>query len=111
MIITISHNARRSISAVQLERIRRWKVQAVSGVLEESRNGRDAVERDARLTLWVPFKLEDESYSGAILRVEPSVPLFDFGPKQNWRLLMGDNWLEWLGENYILITELYYMSY
>lgn len=98
MIITIVHNARRSISAVQLERIRRWKIQAVSGVLEESSEDVERVARDARLRLWVPFKSSDGRWSGAVLMVEPGIPLFDFGSGQNWRLLMGDSWLEWLCE-------------
>ncbi|GAA5922361.1 hypothetical protein JCM1841_003083 [Sporobolomyces salmonicolor] len=87
MIILIVLNARKGLSAVQVERTRRWRIQQRLG----------HTTYDARLRLWVPLtaKLGGTEPPGAIVLVNPDVPLFDLGPSENWKALMGDRWWKW----------------
>jgi hypothetical protein len=44
----------------------------------------------------VPLPKEENEEGGAVVLVDPSTPLFDLGPGENWRRLMGERWWEWL---------------
>ncbi|GAA6035989.1 hypothetical protein JCM8097_005202 [Rhodosporidiobolus ruineniae] len=86
MIVVIVRNARSGVSAVQLERLRIWAFQ------------RDEPNPtyDARIRLWVPLAPSESEDGGAVVLVEPDVPLFDLGPGENWRRLMGEKWWHWV---------------
>ncbi|BGP12456.1 Palmitoyltransferase swf1 [Rhodosporidiobolus nylandii] len=84
MLVAVVRNTRTGVSTVQLERTRRWRLQS----------GQANPGYDARLRLWVP--LSDSEEGGAVVLVEPNLPLFDFGAGENWRKLMGKEWWEWL---------------
>ncbi|GAA6058523.1 hypothetical protein JCM10212_006962 [Sporobolomyces blumeae] len=87
MLVVISLNARRGFSAVQVERIRRWRANPTG--------------YDARIRLWIPLPPADDPKGhanparGAVVAVDPDTPLFDFGLGKNWRYLMGERWWQW----------------
>lgn len=81
-------NVRKGQSSVQVERARRYRRQQLESITSPS-----SFRYDARLRLWIP--LPETKEGGAIVLVEPDAPLFDFGTRENWRLLMGRNWWEW----------------
>ncbi|GAA5990132.1 hypothetical protein JCM5350_002517 [Sporobolomyces pararoseus] len=91
MLISIFLNARRGFSAVQVERSRRYRAQKIKSLARTPSN------YDARLRLWIPFTEEGKGQclGGGIVLVEPDTPLYDFGPIENWRRLMGEHWWEW----------------
>lgn len=90
MIVTIVLNSRRGLSTVQVERVRRWKARSASS----AQGG-----YDARIRLWVPLPREECKEGGLVLLVDPDVGLFDLGPRENWRRLMGaEKWWWWFGE-------------
>ncbi|GAA5908329.1 uncharacterized protein JCM6883_004349 [Sporobolomyces salmoneus] len=89
MLCMIILNARKGMSAVQVERTHRYRLQQRSGI---------STSHDARLRLWIPFSETDTTEGvegGAVVMVEPDTPLFDFGPMENWKRLMGQNWWDW----------------
>ena len=100
MLISIFLNARRGFSAVQVERSRRYRAQKIKSLAGTPSN------YDARLRLWIPFTeqgAKDQRLGGAIVLVEPDTPLYDFGPIENWRRLMGEEWWEWFSESFNLV--------
>lgn len=82
-------NVRKGQLSVQVERARRYRRQQLESITSPS----SSPKYDARLRLWIP--LPETKEGGAIVLVEPDAPLFDFGTRENWRLLMGRNWWEW----------------
>lgn len=98
MLIAIALNARKGLSAVQVERIRRYRLKSKSGSA-----------RDACVRLWIPFDRDrhgkvanGDERLGAVVSVDPDAPLYDFGPMENWKKLMGDKWWEWFSESHSL---------
>ncbi|GAA5922668.1 uncharacterized protein JCM15063_003382 [Sporobolomyces koalae] len=87
MLVVITLNARKGVSTVQVERSKRFRAQ-------HRASSNSAAKYDPRIRLWVPLLEGDES-PGAIVLVEPDTPLYDFGPMQNWRNLMGSRWWQW----------------
>ncbi|GAA5828154.1 hypothetical protein JCM11251_002614 [Rhodosporidiobolus azoricus] len=86
MVLVIYRNSRTGLSAVQLERARRWRLQQLQA----------NPEYDARLRLWVPLPVEECVEGGAVVLVEPGMPLFDLGAEENWTRLVGKRWWDWL---------------
>ncbi|KAM0793358.1 hypothetical protein ACM66B_000813 [Microbotryomycetes sp. NB124-2] len=95
MIVAVVLNARRGLSTVQVERIRRWRA------FKADFKGSDVQPYDPRIHLWVPVDRNDEdddnnAVKGAVVVVDPDTPLFDFETRQNWNALMGGpNWVDW----------------
>lgn len=86
MVFVVLRNASRGLSTVQVERARAYHNQTKRAPL-------GLVPRyDARLRLWVPT---DDIGGGAISLVEPNIPLFDFGRRENLRRAFGDRWWKW----------------
>lgn len=92
MILTIVLNTRKGVSAVQLERIRRWKVETKKAATRADGGW------DGRIRLWVP--LEEHVEGGAVVLVDPGTLLYDFGPAENWRRMMGERWWQWFGQSF-----------
>ncbi|GAA6022563.1 hypothetical protein JCM11491_005600 [Sporobolomyces phaffii] len=95
MLVVVVLNARKGMSAVEVERARRHRL-ASPGPPPSSR------DYDARLRLWIPLpddpgeaNTQRREAQGAVVLVEPGTALFDFGPERNWKNLMGQHWLEW----------------
>lgn len=84
MLAVVVRHARDGVSSVQLERLKLWRAQ-------------DPIEPvyDARIRLWVPLPLDEVPAGGAVVLVEPDVPLFDLGAAENWRKVMGRKWWQW----------------
>lgn len=97
VITTIVINARRGLSTVQVERIRRWKLLPLEA-RSPSPSQTTRPIHDPRIRLWVPLPLEECSEGGVVVHVDPTEPLFDLGARQNWRLLMGEQVWQWFGE-------------
>ncbi|ORY74988.1 hypothetical protein BCR35DRAFT_306382 [Leucosporidium creatinivorum] len=94
MTTTIINNARRGLSTVQVERIRRWKLLSREA-RSTSLSPIPAPAYDPRIRLWVPLPREEYPDGGAVVHVDPTEPLFDLGARQNWRLLMGEHVWQW----------------
>lgn len=77
------------MGAVQVERIRRWRAQ-------QHEKSTTVGTWDGSIKLWIPLETSESSDGGAVVSVTPELGLFDFGPSQNWRNLMGDSWVDWL---------------
>ncbi|GAA5823214.1 hypothetical protein JCM5353_005122 [Sporobolomyces roseus] len=92
MLLATYLNVRKGQSSVQVERARRYHRQQLDSITSPS----NSPEYDARLRLWIP--LPETKEGGAIVLVEPDAPLFDFGTRENWKLLMGKKWWEWFGK-------------
>ncbi|KAK4050482.1 hypothetical protein OIO90_005065 [Microbotryomycetes sp. JL221] len=91
MIFIMVMNARKGLSTVQVERIKRWHASG-SGSMKD--------EYDPRLRLWIPLphdeSTDSESRQGTIMLVNPDTPLFDHGAHRNWHELMGGtSWVDW----------------
>ncbi|GAA5997278.1 uncharacterized protein JCM10292_000146 [Rhodotorula paludigena] len=84
MLAVVVRHARDGVSSVQLERLKLWRAQ-------------DPLEPvyDARIRLWVPLPIDEVPAGGAVVLVEPDVPLFDLGAAENWRKMMGRKWWQW----------------
>ncbi|GAA5909184.1 hypothetical protein JCM6882_003760, partial [Rhodosporidiobolus microsporus] len=85
-VIVIVRNSRSGLSAVQVERTRRWRLQ----------RGQANPDYDARLRVWVPLPKEQSEAGGAVVVADPDVPLFDLGAEENWTSLMGERCWQWL---------------
>lgn len=86
VVFVVLRNASRGLSTVQVERARAYHTQRKRAPL-------GLVPRyDARLRLWVPT---DDTGGGTISLVEPNIPLFDFGRRENLRRAFGDRWWKW----------------
>ncbi|GAA5856266.1 hypothetical protein JCM8547_000844 [Rhodosporidiobolus lusitaniae] len=85
MIAVIVRDTRTDTTPIQVERTRLWRQQ----------QGQPNPDYDARFRLWVPLPKEESTEGGAIVIVDPDVPLFDLGPEENWRRLMGEKWWHW----------------
>lgn len=86
VVFVVLRNASRGLSTVQVERARAYHNQTKRAPL-------GLVPRyDARLRVWVPT---DYIGGGAISLVEPNIPLFDFGRRENLRRAFGDRWWKW----------------
>lgn len=102
MLLVIVINSRKGMSAVQVERSRRYR--------QQKRNlpsSTSTTTYDPRLRLWIPLNdnldAREGQEKGAIVMVEPDAPLYDFGGMRNWKKLMGENWWEWFSE-YLLTS-------
>ncbi|BGP44507.1 Putative E3 ubiquitin-protein ligase [Rhodotorula kratochvilovae] len=82
MLYVVTRNARRGLTSVQLERnkLHRSSLAITAGY-------------DARQRVFVP--LPEREGGGAVVLVEPDVPLFDLGKEENWKRVMGERWWEW----------------
>lgn len=81
---------------MQLERIRLWKLQG--GDLFVDRQTLKE-KYDPSYRLFVPASIPGSTSTdsqGAVVRLPPDAPLYDFGPAQNWRNLFGESRLTWL---------------
>lgn len=76
---------------MQLERIRRWGAETKKAA-KRAEGG-----RDGRIKLWVP--LEEHAEGGEVILVNSLASLFDFGPAENWRRVMGGPWWQWFGKS------------
>lgn len=94
VIFVVLRNASRGLSTVQVERARAYRAQRKRAYRAQRKRAPLGLEPryDARLRLWVPT---DDVGGGTILLVEPSIPLFDFGRRENLRRAFGDRWWKW----------------
>ncbi|GAA5873153.1 hypothetical protein JCM3774_000066 [Rhodotorula dairenensis] len=89
MVFVVIRNAARGLSTVQVERARAYHAQRKRAPLGLK------PRYDARLRLWVPTGRVGYTASGAVLLVEPDIPLFDFGRRENLRRALGDRSWKW----------------
>lgn len=92
MIIVILRNAAKGLSTVQLERARIYRARqkrAAAGI-------RSLRPHEARLRVYIPPKEESSVIrTDTTLLVEPDIPLFDFGWRENLRRAFGFHAREW----------------
>ncbi|GAA5981181.1 hypothetical protein JCM10908_004010 [Rhodotorula pacifica] len=87
MVLVVVRNASRGLSTVQIERARTYHAQRNRAPLGLK------PRYDARLRLWVTAP---DGSDGTVVLVEPDIPLFDFGWRDNLRRAFGDRWWKWL---------------
>ena len=94
MLVTVFLNVKSGATSIQVERRRRWNAH----LRQKAKDGASTKEDwDPRLRLWIPS--ESSNSGGVISRVDPSLPLFDLGAKENRKRLLGDSWMDWISES------------
>lgn len=104
MITTILLNLQTGTTSIQVERTRRWRAHVAKLAKKKDGEGEDW---DPRLRLWIPLPLEESERGGEVVRVDPGLPLFDMGTRENRRRLLGSTWRDWFGESvtFVLLHE------
>ncbi|GAA6046593.1 hypothetical protein JCM3770_006227 [Rhodotorula araucariae] len=87
MLYIVTRNIRRGFTSVQLERIKRHRASLASAASASP-------GCDARQRVFVPLSGVERG-GGAIILLDPDLPLFDLGAGTNWRRVMGGRWWEW----------------